>query len=273
LKLWDAATGTLIRTFEGHTSPVVSVAFSPDGTRLLSGSEDSTLGIWNPTTPQPLASLIAARDGEWLTVTQTGFFAASPKASELLSVVRGLTTTSIEQIYQSLYAPDLIREKLSDDLDGEVMRAAAALDLEKVLDSGQAPGVALVTPVNAATSTELLTIEANIKDQGGGIGRIEWRVNGITVGVITAASGSTKARTIKQTLALEPGDNIIEVVAYNGRNLLASLPATTTVTWTAPAKQPRPKLFVIAVGINAYDDRLSRDCRMPWPMPKHSAPP
>ena len=38
LKLWDAATGELIRTFEGHAGGVTSVAFSPDGTRLLSGS-------------------------------------------------------------------------------------------------------------------------------------------------------------------------------------------------------------------------------------------
>jgi len=61
-----------------------------------------------------------------------------------------------------------------------------------------------------------------------------------------------------QTLALEPGENSIEVVAYNGRNLLASLPVSTTVTWSAPANQPRPKLFVIAVGINQYNDTLFR---------------
>ncbi len=38
LKLWDAATGALLRTFEGHSDTVISVAFSPDGTRVLSGS-------------------------------------------------------------------------------------------------------------------------------------------------------------------------------------------------------------------------------------------
>ena len=38
VKLWDAATGQLIRTFEGHSGWVTSVAFSPDGARVLSGS-------------------------------------------------------------------------------------------------------------------------------------------------------------------------------------------------------------------------------------------
>ena len=38
LKLWDAASGALLRIFEGHADKVTAVAFSPDGTRVLSGS-------------------------------------------------------------------------------------------------------------------------------------------------------------------------------------------------------------------------------------------
>jgi WD40 repeat protein len=37
-KLWDAASGRLLRTFEGHSSWVRSVAFSLDGARIASGS-------------------------------------------------------------------------------------------------------------------------------------------------------------------------------------------------------------------------------------------
>ena len=43
LKLWDAATGQLIAHLRGALRDrVTSVAFSPDGTRVLSGSEDKT---------------------------------------------------------------------------------------------------------------------------------------------------------------------------------------------------------------------------------------
>ena len=38
VKLWDVATHTNIATLEGHTGGVSSVAFSPDGTTLASGS-------------------------------------------------------------------------------------------------------------------------------------------------------------------------------------------------------------------------------------------
>jgi len=36
-----------IRTFEGHTDWVTSVAFSPDGKYILSGSWDTTLKLWD----------------------------------------------------------------------------------------------------------------------------------------------------------------------------------------------------------------------------------
>ena len=49
---WDrmgvmAGTGTPIRELRGHTGPVWCVAFSPDGTRALSGSGDGTLRLWS----------------------------------------------------------------------------------------------------------------------------------------------------------------------------------------------------------------------------------
>ncbi|MGB5960183.1 MAG: WD40 repeat domain-containing protein [Coleofasciculaceae cyanobacterium] len=46
IKVWNLHTGELIRTIEGHSSSINSVAISPDGKTLVSGSWDETIKIW-----------------------------------------------------------------------------------------------------------------------------------------------------------------------------------------------------------------------------------
>jgi WD40 repeat protein len=50
IKLWEVATGSLVRTLSGHTNWVNSVAFSPDGRLLASGSSDRTIKLWEVAT-------------------------------------------------------------------------------------------------------------------------------------------------------------------------------------------------------------------------------
>jgi WD40 repeat protein len=47
VNVWDSHTGKLIRSFRGHKGLVTSVAFSGDGRRLISGSRDHTVKVWD----------------------------------------------------------------------------------------------------------------------------------------------------------------------------------------------------------------------------------
>ncbi|MHB8635504.1 MAG: caspase family protein [Fimbriimonadaceae bacterium] len=46
-RLYDVATGRLIRSFVGHTSTIDAVALSPDALRAATASDDKTLRIWD----------------------------------------------------------------------------------------------------------------------------------------------------------------------------------------------------------------------------------
>lgn len=47
MRLWDAGTGVCRATLRRHTDRVYTVAFSPDGSRLVSASHDGTALIWD----------------------------------------------------------------------------------------------------------------------------------------------------------------------------------------------------------------------------------
>jgi WD40 repeat protein/serine/threonine protein kinase len=56
--IWDAHTGKLITSLQGHQKSVRTLAFSPDGARVATGSFDNTARIWDAHTGDLVASLL-----------------------------------------------------------------------------------------------------------------------------------------------------------------------------------------------------------------------
>jgi hypothetical protein len=155
----------------------------------------------------------------------------------------------------------LVREALGGDPSGEVAKATKAINMKEVLDSGPAPSVAIVSPIEGARSTaDLVDVTARVEEgrsdgRSKGVGRVEWRVNGVRAAVVAKPEGGGPVYTLTRKVALDPGDNAIEAAAYNGANLLASLPARATVKFAGPADKAKGKLYILAIRINDYTDK------------------
>jgi hypothetical protein len=172
----------------------------------------------------------------------------------------------IDRAYDALYRPDLVAEALAGDPTGKVKEAAGKLDLAKLIDSGPAPAVVITSPAaGSRAGDEQVSVEAQVRDAGGGIGRVEWRANGITLGVdARGLERADEGTAVKKVLTLSPGKNAISVVAYNAANLIASEPATVEVTWDGVASKTPPRLHVLVIAVNDYfDSRLNLKFSVP----------
>ena len=73
--VWDARSGdTVVGPFQGHTGSVRSVAFSQDGTRIVSASSDHTIRVWDAWNNDPI--FVLNQDG-WITTQNNPFFCIS----------------------------------------------------------------------------------------------------------------------------------------------------------------------------------------------------
>ncbi len=104
-QLWDATTGRLLHTLQGHTARISDVAYSPNGTNLVTVSYDHTGVVWNTRTGRaihrlighffPIYSVAYSPDGHWI-VTASQFTAGLWNAAtdELMFYV-GRTTAPL----------------------------------------------------------------------------------------------------------------------------------------------------------------------------------
>lgn len=65
LRLWDVATGRLLRTWKGHQAAATTVCFSRDGKTLISSGQDGKLCYWESPTGRLRRTVEVDKDGLW----------------------------------------------------------------------------------------------------------------------------------------------------------------------------------------------------------------
>ena len=247
--------------------PVPGVAWavniSADGRFVVAGYGDGTIRWHRLSNGEEVLALFPHADRQrWMAWTPEGFYATSgPDAEELLGyhLNRGKEREgefiSARQLREHFYQPGLISQRLDANGDALLAEAVQKLgDVRELLAGAKAPApvVELLSEAQITTAGDV-PVKVRIKDQGGGIGRLIYRIDGIEFEGRMAgiAADGTDSRTF--TLPPQQGQREITVSATNARGV-ESLPVRI-VAQVQPRPSAAPSLHVLAIGVSLYRDK------------------
>jgi tricorn protease-like protein len=81
VRIWDRETGVETNRLSGHEGEVYAVAYSPDGSSVVSGGTDKTIRLWDAETGQEKAKF-TGKTTEIITIYSLAF---SPMGTEILA--------------------------------------------------------------------------------------------------------------------------------------------------------------------------------------------
>jgi len=290
IKMWDLAARNEWKSFSGNivsTQAGAKAKFSPNGKYVISVGDASTR-IWDVSTGEEIASMIAFKDGEWIVITREGYYNASARGAEqYLSIKLADHEYSVDQFYDVFYRPDIVTAKMS----GQDISGLISITMKDAIKNPP-PALEFTSKLSDTTQSKV-KLCYRIKSTGGGIGEVRLFHNGKLVQsdgfyreVTKTSTGTTplallnsrsiyadmrslniKAKTdvalitskfkgdlfedCKEIDAIA-GENEISVSAFNSSNTVQSY--IKTIKFNSGVKSEDPHLYVLSIGIDRYKD-------------------
>lgn len=249
LSQWSLAEGRKIRNIDAHADEITSMVLLKDGRTLITGSNDSTVKLWDTNTGLALATLSAIGSKDWLVATPDGLFDGSPATYNKIiwrfsPALRDIAP--IEAFFSDFYYPNL----LSDLMRGKRPKASQNLAQK---DRRQ-PVVRFLTAKGASTSSKTIDIEIQVSDAPAGARDLRLFRNGSLVKVWHGDVLAGKLQNVfKVTVPVVVGENQLTAYAFNKDNV-KSTDAGLRVKGTSFFKRSGTA-YVLAVGINRYANK------------------
>jgi WD40 repeat protein len=260
--LIDPKTGKRLREFRGDRGLTTALAPSPDGKYFVSGSTDQVLRIWSPDHDEPLMSIFAV-GREWLAWVPHGYYACSPFGERLIAwqvnsgVDKAPAVHPAVRFRSSLYQPALLKYLVPAGDLRTALAMAARFEGERVGTVGVGdvlPPAVTITAPERATDKPITVRGMAEGSEKNPIVAMRLLVDGRPYRGAAGVKRFDKKPKAEATweLALGPGVHSLAVLAESQ----VSKGMSARATCTREGAEPKPNLYVLAVGVSAYPGRM-----------------
>ena len=216
-----------------HAGSINSVAFSPDGSKIITVCGDATVKLVNTTTGELLLTMYDFESStfegsvtpNYLVVSPDGRFDGTEEAMKQLYYVKGLDVFPLANFYEKFYTSNLLAkvwngvqlEKIELKLDD--IKLPPLVEITSPTKQWHLRGAIAFKANKLTSTTKEIQVTVKVTDQGGGIDEIRLYLNGKLVEttqrsfVIEELNNSTKTKTF--TISLINGQNKIKATAFS----------------------------------------------------------
>ena len=258
LTLYKTRSGQKVHDFIGHTGEVWSVAVSPDGKRLVSGSSDQTVKIWDIHSGRNLITLFVGSDDQWVAWTPSGYYTASLYGEQYIGWHINKGPDQVPEYYEAsqfsemLHRPNIVASTLHFGDETLALRDNPHHFQMKQMVDFAPPEIRILMPEDGfETTQESINLEISIDKASAELNDIAIYVNNRQMlapqnrRLNNPFGGVRKSYTIR----LEPGTNKVKAEVKNRRHATAAS-MITVIRNAAKSQAIKGDLYIMSIGVN-----------------------
>lgn len=261
--IWNTTDWTPKFTLNGHKDDVNTLRFSPDGRFLASGSDDTSIQLWDVNTGKLVATLVALDREDYIVLTPDNYYMTSKGGASGVVFRKGKKLFPFEQFDLHFNRPDIILERLGY-ASQELIDAYKRSYLKRLKKTGfneedlkldfHMPELYVINREDMGLESETgeIDLEIEASDSKYSLDRINIWINDVPIyGTNGIPLKSQKKNTYKKKIPVEllAGNNKIQVSVLNA-NGVESLRETINLSYRT--EDVKPNLYLISIGASRY---------------------